>query len=77
MAFVVLIICSACGLLDYFDPTKSDGAFWQVIVCIVIVLFFSIGFGVILCKFFFVGVIALGFCCGFLLGTLLYTLVFI
>lgn len=74
---IVLALCSAMGMLDYIDPTnrESSSVFW-----VVLAFFLSLGGGVLtgylLKRFLIVGLLVIAFVGGFLVGGLLYNLVF-
>ena len=78
VAFIILIICSATGLMDYIDPTVDDGNFWLLLLSFVLIIGFGVGAGILFSRLTaFIGGPLLGFFTGFFSGTILYNLVFI
>lgn len=74
---VVLSLTSALGMLDYIDPTSTtqSSVFW-----VILAFFLSLGSGVLagwlLKRFLVVGLLVIAFVGGFIVGGILYNLIF-
>jgi len=78
-AVIVLSLCSAMGMLDYIDPTKTadDASVFWVVLAFFLSLAAGILIGWLLKKFIVIGLLAVAFVGGFAAGGLLYNLVFV
>lgn len=71
-AFIIFVLCSALGMLDYIDPTKSDGNAGLVALSFILSLGLGVLAGFLLYKFMQVGLYVLAFVGGYLFGGLVY-----